>query len=459
MLGLPAPDAVRVNPTVLLFAVGITLFTGLLAGLAPALVASRPNLQQAMNGSSRGVARGWSSGTRSVLVIGEVALALVLLLGAGLLLRSMQKLLSVPMGFDAEHVLTVRMRLPNQRYRQPEQCAAFVRALLERTRSLPGVERAAVANSLPLTSYNLGMTLYFEGTGDGAPGSASAPNGRPSAAILIVSPDYFATLGTPLVAGRGVADSDGPGGPRVAIVNGAFARRFYAGENPLGRHFRLGADSIPRPWITVVGMVADVHHTGPEHEPDPEVYLPFAQDPTGLMGLAIRSSAAPEALTAAVRRAINEIDPDLPVFNVSTMADRLAKATAYQRLESALVGFFAVLATALAAMGVYGVIAYAVNQGTREIGVRLALGAAPGAVQRTVVARGLKLGIAGVALGLAAGYGLTTFLATLLYDTGAHDLLTYAGAGGALLSTAVLASYWPARRAARVDPVIALRCE
>ncbi len=459
MLRLPAPDTVRVNPTVLLFAVGITLLTGLLAGLAPALAASRPNLLQAMNGSGRGVTRGWSRGMRSVLVVGEVALALVLLLGAGLLLRSMQKLLSVPMGFDAKRVLTLRMRLPNQRYGRLDQSAAFVRTLLERARSLPGVERAAVANSLPLTNYNLGTTIYFEESGDAPPGSAGAPNGRPSVAIMMVSPDYFSTVGTPLLAGRGVEEADQTGGPRVAMVNRAFARRFYADESPIGRHLQLGMDAVPRPWITVVGMVADVHHTGPEHEPEPEVYLPFAQNPSGVLGLAIRSAVAPEALTAAVRREIHGIDPDLPIFNVSTMADRLATATGSQRLELVLVGFFALLATVLAALGVYGVIAYSVSQGTREIGVRLALGAPPGAVQRTVVTRGLKLGAAGVAVGLAAGYGLTTYLRTLLYETGTHDALTFAAAGGVLLSMAALASYWPARRAARVDPVVALRCD
>jgi putative ABC transport system permease protein len=456
-LRLPAPDAVRVNPTVLLFAASITLLTGLLAGLAPALAASRPNLQRAMNGNSRGAARGWSGGMRSVLVVGEVALALVLLLGAGLLLRSMQKLLSVPMGFDAGRVLTLRMRLQNQRYQRPGQSMAFVRALLERARSLPGVEHAAIANSLPLTNYNLGIMLHFEedGTDDG-PKSATPQNG---CAVLAVTPDYFATLGMPLLTGRSFEDADGPETPIVAIVNRAFARKFYGGGNPIGRHLRGVMNPKPRPWATVVGMVGDVRHMGPEKEPEPELYLPFVQLPSGVMGLAIQSHRAPELLTEAVRREIHAIDPDLPVFDVTTMEGRLAKATGSQRLELALVGFFAALAVVLAALGVYGVIAYAVSQGTREIGVRLALGAAPGVVQRTVVVRGLKLGMAGVVLGLAGGYGLTTYLSTLLYDTGTHDIVTFVGAGVALLAMAVMASYLPARRAARVDPMAALRCE
>lgn len=221
----------------------------------------------------------------------------------------------------------------------------------------------------------------------------------------------------------------------------------------------MGMNRAPQPWVTVVGMVGDVRHLGPDRESEPELYVPFAQHPSPVVGLAIRSHLPPELLTAAVRQMIHGIDPDLPVFAVSTMEGRLANATASQRLELALVGFFAALAVVLAALGVYGVIAYAVSQGTREIGVRLALGAAPGAVQRTVVGRGLKLGMAGVALGLAVGYGLTTYLSTLLYDTGTHDVATFAGAGGLLLAMAMMASYLPARRAARVDPMAALRCE
>jgi len=452
---LPAPEAIRVDPTVLAFAAGITLLTGLLAGLAPALAASRPNLQLAIKGSSPGTARGWSGGLRSTLVITEVALALVLLLGAGLLLRSMQKLLSVPMGFEPGQVLTLRLRLQSQRYREPAQSAAFVRNLLERVRALPGVQSAAVISSLPLTNYNQGRTLYFED----ATAPAAAPAERPSAATMSVTPAYFATFGIPVLAGRGVEEADGPGAPLVAVVNRAFARRFYGAVNPVGHHLRFGGTPDPQPWITIAGVAGDVRHMGPDHEVEPELYFPFAQQPLGLVGLAVRCSAAPEMLSAALRREILALDSDLAIFNLSTMSNRLSKATGPQRLELALVGFFALLATVLAALGVYGVIAYAVSQSTREIGVRLALGAAPGAVQRAVVGRGLKLGLTGVALGLAAGYALTTLMASLLFQTEAHDTFTFTGAGAVLLAVVLLASYWPARRAARVDPMVALRWE
>jgi putative ABC transport system permease protein len=453
---LALPNALQVNSSVLLFAAGITAIAGLLAGLAPALAVSRPDLQRIIQGSGRGAARGWSGGLRSVLVIGEVALALVLLLGAGLLLRSMQKLLAVPMGFDAERVLTMRMRLQSQRYNRPGQSEEFVRLLLERVRSLPGVRSAAVANSLPLNNYNLGRTFSLEDGGAG--GISTSPNDKPASAVLTVTPGYFATLGIPLIAGRGVQDSDAAESLAVALVNRAFARRFFGDENPVGRHLRFGGD--PKlPLMTIVGMVGDTRHNGPEKEPEPELYVPFAQSPAVPIGLAIRSSTAPELLTAAVRREIHELDPDMPIVAVSTMATRLSDATDAQRVELLLVGFFAALATGLAALGVYGVIAYAVSQGTREIGVRLALGAAPGAVQRSVVGRGLRLAAMGVAFGLCAGYALTTSMASLLFETGTHDRLTFLGAGGILLATAVLASYWPARRAAHVDPVVALRCE
>jgi len=452
-LRLPAPDTIRVNTLVLLFATAITLLAGVLAGLAPALTASRPNLQEAMKGSSRAVARGWRGGLRSVLVVGEVAMALVLLLGAGLLLRSVEKLLAVRMGMDPARVLTLRLRLGSERYRGDEQREAFVRDLLDRARALPGVERAAVVNSLPLTNYNLGAMLHFEG-------QPEPPRGRgPGSSILVVSPDFFSTLGIPLLAGRLFDAADRTGAPPVALVNAAFASRFYPGQDPIGRHLRIGDANASQPWMTIVGVAADVHHRGPERPPEPELFVPYAQSPPTAVALAIRTAIQPEPLISAVRREIHALDPDLPIFDIATMDDRVARSTAPQRLELWLVGFFAVLATALAALGVYGVIAYAVSQSTHEIGVRLALGAPPGLVERQVVGRGMLLGMAGVVLGLAGGFALTRYLAALLFETGSHDAATFAGASVVLLAMALLASYLPARRAARVDPIAALRCE
>ena len=261
-----------------------------------------------------------------------------------------------------------------------------------------------------------------------------------------------------MLAGRGFQESDRSGAPLVAVVNLAFARQFYPKEDPVGKHLRLGAGDGSQAWITIAGVAADVRHRGPELPPNAEIFVPFAQRARPTVALAVRSAIAAEPLTAALRREIHALDPDLPVFDVATMEDRVSKSTAPQRLELALVGFFALLATVLAALGVYGVIAYAVSQSTAEIGVRLALGAPPGVVQRAVVFRGMRLGLAGVALGLAGGYGLTRYLSALLYETGSHDAATFAGASAVLLAMALLASYLPARRAARVDPVVALRC-
>jgi len=453
-LRLPAPDAIRVNPSVLLLASAVTLAAGVLAGLAPALMASRPDLQEAMKGTSRAVARSWRGGLRSVLVVAEVAMALVLLLGAGLLLRSVEKLLAVRMGMRPERVLTLRLRLESERYRSDEQRAALVRDLLDRASALPGVEHAAVVNSLPLTNYNLGATLHFEGRPE-APRGVRGPN----AAILSVSPGYFSTLGVPLLAGRNFDAADRPGAPPVALVNAAFANRFYPGQDPIGKHLRIGAADASQPSITIVGVAGDVHHRGPRQPPEPELFVPFAQRPMAIVALAIRSATRPEPLTSAVRSEIHALDPDLPIFDIATMDDRLARSTAPERLELGLVGFFALLATALAALGVYGVIAYAVSQATHEIGVLMALGAPPGLVERQVVGRGMWLGAAGVVLGLAAGFALTRSLAALLFETGSHDAATFAGASAVLLAAAPAASYLPARRAARVDPMAALRCE
>jgi putative ABC transport system permease protein len=450
-LRLPTPDTIRVNFSVLLFALLVTLGAGVLAGLAPALTASRPDLQEAMKGSNRAVARGWRGGLRSVLVVAEVAMALVLLLGAGLLLRSVQKLLSVRMGLDPARILTMRLPLWTERYRDEEQRIAFVSELLSRTRTLPSVERAAVITSLPLTNYNLGAMLRFEGQPEPPQGQA------PSAAVLAVSPEYFSTFRIPMLAGRGFEESDRRGASAVVIVNATFVNRFYAGQDAVGKRLRVGPSE--RPWTTIVGVVGDVRHRGPEYPADPEVFVPYGQWANGRVTLSIRSAIQPEPLASAVRREVHALDPDLPLFDIATMEDRVARSTAPQRLELALVGFFAVLATVLAALGVYGVMAYAVSQSRHEIGVRLALGASPGLVERRVVGRGISLGLAGVASGLAGGFALTRYLSALLFETGSHDVVTFVGASVILLVMALLASYLPARRAARIDPIATLRCD
>jgi putative ABC transport system permease protein len=449
-LGLPYPESVRMNGPVLAFAIAISLAAGLLASVAPALAASRPDLVESIKISSRSVTRGWRGGLRAALVVGQVALALMLLLGAGLLLRSMEKLLSVPLGFRPGGVLSLRMRLPQGRYSDSRR-SAFVEDLLSRARSLPGVEHAAVANSIPFTNYNLGMTFRLEGQ------PLLPPGQNPGAAVLTVTADYFAAISTPLLAGRTFQSSDAT--EPVIVVNRSFARKHFGDGIPLGRRVRLGVTDESAPWFTIVGVVADSRHQGPLRPAEPEIYRPYAGMPAASVGLVVRAGVPPESLVAALRSEIRRMDPELPIFDVATMDDRVANATASQRLQLALIGFFAVVATALAALGVYGAISYAVAQSTHEIGLRLALGAPPGAVQRRVVARGLRLGAAGIGLGLAGGYALAGSLRALLFETPEHDAATFASASVVLLAMALVAAWLPARRAACVDPVIALRAE
>jgi putative ABC transport system permease protein len=389
---------------------------------------------------------------RRALVVGEVALALVLLLGTGLLLRSMQRLLSQPLGLDPTRVVSMRVRLGGRLYRDDVRRAAFVDELVARARALPGVERAAATSSVPLTGYGLGMTFRPEGTPIPAPGQGA------QSAVLLVTPDYFATMGVPLIAGRGFTEADGPDTAPVAIVNRSFAEKFFRGQEAVGKHIQF-AISDKGPWVTIVGVTADTRHRGPTRPPEPEIFRPNRQMVTMQAVLAVRASVSPLTLVGALRAQVRQLDPELPVSDVMTMEARVARATASQRLELGLIGFFAAVATVLAALGVYGVIAHAVSQRTHEIGLRLALGAAPGRVLRSVAAGGMRMAVAGVVLGLAGGYGLTRYLRTLLFEVGEHDAITFAGASGVLLAMALLASWLPARRAARVDPVVALRCE
>jgi putative ABC transport system permease protein len=442
---LPAPEAVQLNGTALGFALATTLMAGLLAGLAPALNASRADLATSLKTGSRSLTRGWRGGLRRVLVVSEVAMALVLLLGAGLLLRSMWNLLTTPLGIDPEGVVTLRVRLSGAAYKEDAARASFMRELVARTRALPGVTHAAMTNSIPLTGHNLGMMFRIEGQPEPAPGEG------PGSGVLTVTSDYFATAGVPLLAGRNFRESDTAGSEPVLVVNRSFADKFFAGQ-PLDRRIAFG-----NVWARIVGVVADTRQNGPAKPMDPEIFRPMDQMPAVPAGLMARTSMPPESLIGAMRAVVRQMDPNLAVFDVQTMDGRISSATASQRLQLVLVAFFAAIATLVAALGVYGVISYAVSQTINEIGLRLALGASPSAVQRAVVARGLWMGLAGVALGLAGGYALTRYLRTLLFETGEHDLATFALAPSLLLAVALLATWLPARRASRVDPVIALR--
>ncbi len=452
-LDLPSPDAIQLNGAVLAFAVGLTLATGLLAGLVPALAASKPDLAGAIKTSNRSVTRGWRGGLRRALVIGEVAMALVLVLAAGLLLRSMRKILMEPLGVETDRVVTLRLRLRGERYREDRRRAAFVDSLVARAQALPGVERAAMTSAVPLTGHNLNFIFRVEAQPNLPPGQA------PSAAVMSVTPGYFSAAGVRLLAGRAFRDSDAAGAPPVVIVNRRFAQRQFPAQDPIGKRLQVGNTGDAAEWITVVGVVADTRQEGPLRPADPELFRPNGQMPANQAGLVVRTLVAPEGLVAALREQVRALDPALPVYDIATMDERVSRATASQRTQLGLIGFFAAVAMVLAALGVYGVIAYAVSQSTHEIGLRLALGAPPAQVKRAIVGHGMRMGIAGVAIGLAGGYALTRYLRTLLFETGEHDLPTFVSAAAALLLMALLASWLPARRAARMDPLVALRCE
>jgi putative ABC transport system permease protein len=378
-----------------------------------------------------------------------LALALALLVGAGLLLRSMERVLSIGLGFRTENLLTLQMRLPASRYPSVAARDRFVDALLGSIRALPGVESAAATTALPLTGYTNSASVLFEGQ------PAPPPGQRPNFPLNVVTPDYFHAMGIPLLAGRNFARQAVPGAA-IAIANRAFARRFYPGESATGKRIRLyGAPE----YTTIAGVVADVRHKGRETVADPQLFVTTVPFPIPLVSLVIHTGNDPAALAAAARAAVWSIDKEQPVYDVQTMQSRVSEAGGHRRTQTILLTAFGLLAMCLAAISIYGVVSEAVSQRTREIGVRMALGADAKDVMRMVMRRSLALAAAGIAAGLAASLYLTRFLQSLLFGVKATDLGAFAGAGVVLLAVALVAGYLPARRAAHIDPAAVLRSE
>ena len=434
---------------------GLAALTGLAAGLAPALAGPRLELNEVLKRGAIAVTGGHRAYLRSALVLTQVALALALLVGAGLLLRSLDRVLSVSLGFRAENLLTAQMRLPLSRYPTAAKRDQFVDALLGNVRALPGVESAAITSALPLTSYTNSGSVLFEGQPEPPPGQ------RLTVPVNIVTPDYFHTMGISLVAGRVFNPSDSAGGQPVAVANQAFAKRFYPGDDAqgdqgIGKRIRLyGAAE----YTTIAGVVADVRNKGREAAADPQLFLPSASIANPVIGLAVRTGNNPAALASAVRAAVWSVDKDQPVYDVQTMQARVSEAGGHRRTQTILLTAFGLLAMCLAAIGIFGVVSEAANQRTREIGVRMALGAEAADVVRMVMRRSLGLALAGIAIGLAASLYLTRFIQSLLFGVKATDALAFAGAVAVLLAVALIAGYLPARRAARIDPAAVLRSE
>ena len=444
--------AVGFDARTLGFAALVSLFTGLLFGLAPALHASRPDLTRALKvGGAAGEGRGRRR-ARDLLVVAEIALALVLLAGAGLLIRSLVRVQRAELGFDPRHVLRMGLPMTGAGDSAGGEQAARYRRILERVAALPGVQSAALANNLLAGPRDPGLPLTIEGR------AAAAPGETPLAINRVVSPNYFETLGVPLRAGRDFNEWDRPGAPAVAIISRSLAERHWPGADPLGRRLRLGGSQSDSPWLTVVGVVGDVRHPL-SAAPQPTVYRAQGQTPRAWMYLIARAAPDPAALFAAARGAVREAEAGQAISGLGTMEEWLGESVAEPRFVMTLLGLFAAVAVALAAVGVYGLMSYAVGRRTREIGVRVALGAQAGDVVRLVVREGMWLALAGIALGLIVAAAASRLLAPFLFGLDPADPPTLVSISLLLAGVALLACYLPARRAARVDPLVALRHE
>ncbi len=443
---LPRAYDIRLDTRVAGFTFLVSLLTGIVFGLFPALQASKINLGVTLKEGGRGAAGLLRRRLRGFLVLGEVALALVLLIGAGLLIRSFARLTEVNPGIDPRGVLTMDIPLPDAKY-SGGRGTAFFQQTLERVRALPGVEAAAVTNSVPLSGSHASTDFGIEGR--------PAPTQQTfNAGIRIISPDFFGTFRIPLVEGRLLAESDGANAPPVVVVNESFARIHFANEDPLGKRIKYRGV-----YRLIVGVVGDVKHSVLDEEAKPEFYLTIAQLPPTSMSMVVRTSGDPMPMLASVREQVWAVDKDLPITNIETMERLMAKSVAPRRFILLLFSLFALVGLALAGVGLYGVMSYAVTQRTREIGVRMAMGAQTGDVLRLVIGEGMKLALIGALLGLGGALALTRLMKTLLFGVSATDPLTFIVIAAVLIIVALLACWIPARRAASMDPLVSLRVE
>ena len=444
---------VTVNGAVLAFTMVVTLATGMVFGLAPALGASTPDMNQSLKEGGRGGSEGAHHHClRSVLVVSEFALALILLAGAGLMIRTLVLLGRVNLGFDAHNVLTMRVPLLGPRYQEPRAQAQFFTALLERVKTIPGVQWASVSRGLPVEGWD-GWGFVTEDN------PSPPPNETPDGNYQVIGPDYFRAMGIPLREGRFFTDADTAASARVVIVNEELVRKQWPAQDPIGKRLRVGGKD--RPWLSVVGVVGNAMTEWPTPSFFQEFYLPYTQYPWDLAPrhVVVRTALNPASVATAIQREVTALDKDQPVANVRTLEQVVGEAVGPQRFAMMLLGAFAALALVLASVGIYGIMAYAVSERTHEIGIRMALGADRGNVLSMVVGQALVLALVGAGIGLAGALGLTRLLSSLLYGVAPTDPLTFGLAPLVLVAVSLLASYLPARRATRVDPMAALRYE
>ena len=447
---------VTIDHTVLLFSVLATVLTGLLTALMPLSLVLSPNLTEAIRSAEPQSGRGrHEKHFRNVLVVAELAAAILLLTAAGLLLKSFVRLSNVTLGFSPQNLLVSEISLPITHYSASAQQAYFFEQVLERVRQLPGVESAAVTDRLPPDGQSFGTRM-------GIAGRPLPATDDPTVSILdvAVSPGYFRTMGISLLSGRDLTDKDDANAPAVVVVNKAFIRRYFSdGENPLGEQILYGLGGPKPPALSIVGVVSDARNVGLANAVVPEIFRPFVQHPDSKMYVVLRSGSRSNALVPSLRKQILEIDKAQPIYNVATMQDILGEDTADQRFNVTMIGFFASIALAMAAIGTFGVVSYAVNQRTREIGLRMALGAQPRDVLRLVMHQSVRWAFLGILIGNCTGFVLMPFLQRLLFDVRATDSSIFCAATLLLALIALAACYLPGRRASRLEPLDALRYE
>ncbi|HEV2500868.1 MAG TPA: ABC transporter permease [Terriglobia bacterium] len=455
---IPNLEQIGINPGVFLFVVVGCILTGVLFGVAPAYQGSKADLNEVLKEGSR--VSGLGSGRkelRQILVVSEVALSLMLLIAAGLMVRSFRALESAPLGFNPHRLLVMQLT-PNQPEHSVKEIPAIYKRVLERVRALPGVDLAAIARDLPLVGANPSSPFSIAGQ------PAQSPQERPIARYRAISPDYFRTMGIPLVKGRAFTEEDDATGPAVVIISQGMARRFWPHRSPIGDQIKPASGASG--WCTIIGIVGDVRKGGPVFPIYPTMYYPYLQVPAeyiplieGSMRLVIRSSLPASGVVTLVRREVESVNSGTPVYNVQTMDEIVFTSTSRARFDMTLFGIFGLLALLMAIAGIYAIISYWVARRTHEIGIRIAIGASKGQVLRLVVRQGLRLALIGVVLGTIAALILTRFLSSLLYGVKATDPLTFVMAAVVLTAVALLACYLPARRATKVDPMVALRYE
>jgi len=449
-LDFPRREEIAIDGWVLGFTLLVSMLTGIIFGLAPAIQSTKMDLTDALKSSGRNSAgSSHRHSLRSLLVMSEMALALILLIGAALMIQSFLRLRQVGAGFSSDNVLTMELSLPRNSYprdRRPD----FFQQLIERTKSVPGVQLVAAAKSLPLSGDNMNFAFDIEGR--------PFPPGRsPGADCRFVTADYFKALRIPLIKGRGFSQSDGPQAPHVLLINNTMADRFFPNEDPIGKRLELGINSFNG---EIIGIVGNVKHVALDADVNSEVYAPYSQAPFWTdMTLLVRTSGDPMSLAGAMRNELGTLDKQVSIGKVRTMDTIAAESVAQPRFRTLLLGVFGISALLLASVGIYGVMSYAVTQRTQEIGIRMALGAQVGDVRKLVIRNGMTLALVGVAIGLAGAFGLTRLMASLLFGISATDVPTFAAISVGLVAVALIACYIPARRATKVDPLVALRYE